>query len=71
MLFFRSEESLGQWLEANQLQRGAVLSIPKIWELSQRWYRDRLSPDYHGRTADQVQEIFKEAGLTSEFWKVT
>ncbi len=70
MLFFRSEELLDQWLESKQLKRGAVLSIPQIWELSQRWYQDRMSPDYHGRTASQVQEIFKETGLTSEFWKV-
>lgn len=70
MLFFRSEEYLDQWLESNHLKRGAVLSIAKIWELSQRWYRDRMSPEYHGRTADQVQDIFKGTGLTSEFWKV-
>ena len=70
MLFFRSEELLDQWLESKQLKRGTVLSLPQIWELSQRWYQDRMSPDYHGRTADQVQEIFKETGLTSEFWKV-
>ena len=71
MLFFRSEESLTQWLAAKQAQRGAVLSLPQLWDLSQRWYHNRLSPDYHGRTTEQVQEIFNEVGLTSEFWKVT
>jgi hypothetical protein len=70
MLFFRSEEYLDQWLKSNKLKRGAVLSIPKIWGLSQRWYQDRLSPEYHGRTAEAVHEIFREAGLTSEFWRV-
>jgi hypothetical protein len=71
MLFFRSEESLKQWLESKQLKRAAVFSLPQIWDLSQRWYHNRMSPDYRGRTADQVQEIFEEAGLTSEFWKAT
>jgi hypothetical protein len=71
MLFFRSEESLEQWQESKQLKRGAVLSLPQLWDLSQRWYQNRMSPDYRGRTADQVQEIFEEAGLTSEFWKAT
>jgi hypothetical protein len=71
MLFFRSEELLEQWLESKQLKRGAVLSLSQIWDLSQRWYHNRLSPDYRGRAADQVQEIFEEAGLTSEFWKAT
>jgi Alkylmercury lyase len=69
MLFFQSEELLDEWCESNKAERGAVLSIPKLWELSQRWYQNRMSPDYHGRTVEQVQQIFKEAGLTSEFWR--
>ena len=70
MLFFRSEEVLNQWLVEKKAERGAVLAIPQLWELSQRWYQDRLSPEYHGRTMEQVQDIFKEAGLTSEFWSL-
>ena len=70
MLFFRSEEALNQWLEARRAKRGALLTIQQLWELSQRWYQDRLSPEYHGRTMEQVQDIFKEVGLTSEFWHI-
>ena len=69
MLFFRSEEMLEQWLASNQAQRGAVLSISTVWELSQRWYHNRLSPEYHGRNLEQIQEIFKEVGLTAQFWQ--
>jgi hypothetical protein len=69
MLFFRSEETLNQWLAAKDAERGAVLSIPQLWELSQRWYHNRLEPEYHGRTTEQVQEIFKAVGLTSDFWQ--
>jgi Alkylmercury lyase len=69
MLFFQSEESLNKWLNTRKATRGAVLSIPKLWELSRRWYQDRMSPEYHGRTLEQVQEIFKEVGLTSAFWQ--
>ena len=69
MLFFQSEESLDEWLASNDAQPGALLSVSKLWELSQRWYHNRMSPDYHGRTIEQVQEIFKEVGLTSEFWQ--
>ena len=68
MLFFRSEEALNQWLESKQAERGAVFTIPRLWELSQRWYQDRLSLEYHGRTMEQVQHIFKGVGLTSSFW---
>jgi hypothetical protein len=69
MLFFRSEEILNEWLASSHARRGAVLSVPQVWELSQRWYQDRLSPEYHGRTLEQVQGIFQEVGLTSTFWK--
>ena len=70
MLFFRSEEMLDRWLASKHVQRGAVLSIPKLWELSQRWYQDRTSPNYHGKTMEQVQEIFKESGLTTDYWQI-
>ena len=69
MLFFQSEEMLEQWLASNHAKRVAVLSIPTLWELSQRWYHNRMSVEYHGRTVEQVQEIFKEVGLTSPFWQ--
>ena len=71
MLFFRSEELLDQWLAAKHMERGAVTSIPQLWDLSQRWYHNRMSVEYHGRTPQQVQEIFNQTGLISEFWKVT
>lgn len=70
MLFFRSEENLTRWLESKKAARGAVLSIDQVWVLSQRWYHNRLSLDYHGRSMEQVQEIFSELGLTSEFWQI-
>lgn len=70
MLFFRSEESLNQWIESKKAAHGATLSIDQVWELSQRWYHNRLSLEYHGRAVEQVQEIFKELGLTTAFWQV-
>lgn len=70
MLFFRSEEMLNEWLASNRAERGEVFTVPQLWSLSQRWYHNRLSPDYHGRTLEQVQEIFDEFGLTSSFWRV-
>jgi len=69
MLFFQSEESLQEWLAVQNAERGAIFSIPQLWELSQRWYHNRMSSDYHGRTMEQVQEIFRELGLTSSFWQ--
>ena len=69
MLFFRSEVDLGIWLKSNDYTRGATLTVPQLWQLSQRWYHNRLEVEYHGRTLEQVGEIFSEAGLVSEFWQ--
>ena len=68
MLLFRSEEWIAKWCNRNNLARGEVLSVAQVWELSKVWYHDRLSLDYHGRTAEKAEEIFRQAGLTSEFW---
>jgi hypothetical protein len=70
MLLFRSEEWIHKWCQRNNLKRGEVLTIQQVWELSKLWYDNRMSLEYHGRTAEQVAEIFKQAGLTSKFWHV-
>jgi len=70
MLFFRSEELLNEWLLSRNAGPGALFTIPQLWELSQRWYQDRMSPGFHGRTMEQVQDIFNEMGLTDGFWQL-
>ena len=68
MLLFRSEEWVDKWCKRNNLERGEMLSIQQVWELSKLWYGNRMSVEYHGRSMEQVAEIFKQAGLTAEFW---
>ena len=68
MLLFQSEEWIDKWCKRKDLDRGEVLTINQVLELSKLWYQDRLSLDYHGRSLEQVAEIFKQAGLTSTFW---
>jgi len=69
MLFFRSEADLDAWLRAKKATHGATLTIPQLWQLSQRWYHNRMDVEYHGRSSEQVREIFEEAGLVSDFWQ--
>jgi hypothetical protein len=70
MLLFRSEESIDKWCKRNNLTRGEVLTLQQVWELSKLWYDNRMSLEYHGRSAEQVADVFKQAGLTSKFWFV-
>ena len=68
MLLFRSEEWIDKWCTRNNLERGEVLTLEQVWELSKLWYGNRMSLEYHGRSMEQVAEIFKQAGLMSKFW---
>lgn len=69
MLFFRSEANLNAWLQANHHTVGEWMTVSQLWQLSQRWYHNRMDVEYHGRSLEQVLEIFKEVGLVSEFWR--
>lgn len=70
MLLFQSEAWVDKWCKHNNLKRGKALTIHQVWELSKLWYQDRLSLEYHGRSMEQVAEVFRQAGLKSEFWYV-
>ncbi len=70
MLLFRSEEWVDVWCKRNKLERGEMLSLQQVWELSKLWYGNRMSLDYHGRSMEQVAEVFRQAGLMSKFWYV-
>lgn len=60
---------MAQWCQKHQAERGEVISLAKLWALAQRWYHNRLSPTYRGRTAAEAKAIFEELGLTSPFWQ--
>ena len=68
-MLFRSEEDVDRWCAATGEPRGETVPLQQIWQLSQLWYGNRMDPDFRGRTPDQVVEVFKQAGLTSEFWR--
>jgi hypothetical protein len=69
MLFFRSEADLEAWLQTKKAARGETLTISQLWQLSQRWYHNRLDIEYHSRTLEQAQKNFREVGLVSSFWR--
>lgn len=69
MLLFQLEEDIDRWCAQTSRSRGEIVPIEQVWRLSQKWYHTRLNPDYRGRTAEQVEAIFTEVGLTGNFWK--
>jgi hypothetical protein len=41
-----------------------------MWPLTQAWYGDRLSAEYHPRSVDEVRQMLDAAGLVDDFWQL-
>ena len=68
MQLFRSEEAVEGWCGGRGHPVGKVMSLETTWELSRRWYGDRLDPSFRGRTPEAAMAIFRSVGLTGPFW---
>ncbi len=44
------------------------MTIPQAWELSRRWYGNRLALDFRRPTVEEARAIFASVGLTRAFW---
>ena len=71
MLLFRSEEHVDRWCRERGQPKGGLLSLEQLWGLASTWYRERLSPTWRRRTAEEAQDVFASLGLTGEFWRLT
>ena len=58
------------WLDRTGHPRGAMVGFDQMWALVERWYADRLSPEWRGRSSEEAQAIVDEVGLTGEFWRL-
>ena len=69
-MLFRSEDEIEEWLRSKSRERGAVLKLEKVWELSKLWYHDRMSASFRGKTITSALEIFRSLELTDDFWTI-
>ena len=69
-MLFRSEDEIDGWCRSARRERGAVLSLSQVWELSKRWYHDRMSPDFRGKSVAEALATFRKLDLTDDFWLV-
>ena len=70
-MLFRSEEEVDAWCRARAIVRGAVMTLPQAWSLSQKWYGTRLDADFRRPTVEEARQIFSTVGLTGEFWALS
>ena len=50
--------------------RGAVVPLEQVWRLAGPWYANRLDEDWRPRTPEAIEQLFADAGLTADFWRV-
>lgn len=46
------------------------MPIDVLWPLTQRWYGDRIDPDYEPSPVEALQAILTDVGLTAPFWQL-
>jgi hypothetical protein len=68
MNLFRSEEHLDRWLAGRE--PGATISVTKLAELADAWWRDRLAPAWRPHTREQNQATLEGIGLGGDFWRL-
>ncbi|HEX2295199.1 MAG TPA: hypothetical protein VHN37_07820 [Actinomycetota bacterium] len=67
MLLFRSEEHVDRWIAGGRPQ-GATLTLEQQWRLATGWFRGRHLPGWRKRSAAEAEGVFRDAGLTGDFW---
>lgn len=67
MLPFKSELAVDEWCERHRIQKGAVISAEKCFELSSKWYGTFLDPDWNRKSPEEVKTFFESIALDLEF----
>ena len=68
MLFFRSEEHVDQWCQANGVSKRPLVSLDQLWQLAVNWYGNRLTVESRRPGPDEMVRIFSGIGLIGPFW---
>ena len=68
MLFFRSEEHVDQWCQANGVSKRPLVSPDQLWQLAVTWYGNRLTVESRRPGPDEMVRIFSDIDLNGPFW---
>jgi len=66
MRLFRDEEHVRRSYD----RPGAIFEPDRLWDLAQRWYGDRLEPEWEPHTRERNQADLTAAGLTGAFFEL-
>jgi hypothetical protein len=68
MLFFRSEERVREWCQAQNYPLRPLVRMDQLWVLATTWYSTRLQPDSRRPAPSEMRAIFAGLGLEGDFW---
>ena len=68
MLFFRSEEHVDRWCQANGVSKRPLVTLDQLWQLAVNWYGNRLTVESRRPGPDEMVGIFSDIGLNGPFW---
>ena len=66
MRLFRDEEHVRRSYDTP----GTIFSVAQLWALAQRWYGDRLDPDWTPHSRARNQADLDAVGLRGPFWQL-
>jgi hypothetical protein len=70
MVFLRSEEHLGRWLDANRWEPGKTVPAQQMNDLARAWWWSRLDPGWRPRPLEESQALLESVGLSGPFWEL-
>jgi hypothetical protein len=48
-----------------------VVPLEQVWRLAGPWYANRVDLEWTPRDPATIEQLFSDAGLAGEFWRVT
>jgi hypothetical protein len=67
---FQSHRDIDDWCERHALPKGAILSLPQLWNFACDWYGAYLDEPWKKRSVAEAQALFRRHDLTGPFWEL-
>lgn len=67
---FKSARDLEDWCRRHDLPKGAIMTLPQLWEFARDWYGHYLARPWKKRSVAEAESVFQRNGLTGPFWSL-
>ena len=68
---FRSPKEVDDWCRRHALPKGALLSLPQLWDFARDWYGGYLARPWKKRSPEEARQLFRRHDLIGPFWDLT